>query len=94
MNIDNLIKNIDIGNDEYVVIGVSAGPDSMALLHMLETNLKCKIVCAHINHNVRKESDEEKKYLQEYCTKRNIIFESYKIETFFIGGLCSRYDWA
>ena len=79
MNIDKLIKNIDINNDKYVIVGVSAGPDSMALLHMLKKNLTCNIVCAHINHNVRKESQEEELFLQEYCKKNNIIFESMKI---------------
>lgn len=82
MNIDNFLKNIDISNDKYVIVGVSAGPDSMALLHMLKRNLKCLIVCAHINHNVRKQSNEEEKYLEEYCRKFNIIFERYKIESY------------
>ena len=82
MNIDNFIKNIDINNDKYVIIGVSAGPDSMALLHMLENNLNCKLVCAHINHNVRTQSDEEEKYLKEYCKKKKIIFESTKIKSY------------
>ena len=82
MNIDNFIKNIDIENDNYVVVGVSAGPDSMALLHMLKTNLKCKLVCAHINHNVRTQSNEEEKYLKEYCNYFNIIFESMKIKSY------------
>ena len=82
MDIDNFIKNIDINNDKYVIIGVSSGPDSMALLNMLKENLKCKIVCAHINHNIRKQSDEEEKYLKEYCKKNNIIFETMKIESY------------
>ena len=59
MNIDNFIKNLDLNNDNYVIIGVSAGPDSMALLNMLQKNLTCNLVCAHINHNVRIQSDEE-----------------------------------
>ena len=82
MNIDNFIKNIDINNDKYIVIGVSSGPDSMALLHLLKNNLNCNIVCAHINHNVRNQSDEEEKYLKEYCQSHNIIFESMKIESY------------
>ena len=82
MNIDNFIKNIDLNNDDYIIVGVSSGPDSMALLHMLENNLQCKIVCAHINHNVRIESNEEEKYLRKYCQKKNIIFESLKIKSY------------
>ena len=69
MNIDNFIKNIDLNNDDYVIVGVSSGPDSMALLHILETNLKCKIVCAHINHNVRSQSNEEELLLSIFGQK-------------------------
>lgn len=82
MNIDNFIKSINLDNDDYVIVGVSAGPDSMALLHMLEKNLHCKIVCAHINHNVRIQSNEEEKYLKEYCKKKKIIFETLKINSY------------
>lgn len=67
---------------ETIVIGCSAGPDSMALLHYLITNTKNRIVCCHINHNVRKESEKEEKYLKNYCQKQNILFESYKIENY------------
>mgnify|MGYP006056542959 CR=1 FL=1 len=62
MNIDNVIKNLNTQNDTHIVIGVSAGPDSMALLHSAITNLNKTIICAHINHNVRTESNEEEKY--------------------------------
>lgn len=82
MNIDNFIKKINLDNDEYVVIGVSSGPDSMALLHMLKNNLQCKIVCAHINHNVRIQSNEEENYLKEYCKIKGIIFESLKVNSY------------
>ena len=82
MNTANLIKNIDINNDQYVIVGVSAGPDSMALLHMLKNNLNSKIVCAHINHNVRKQSNKEELYLKKYCNKNNIIFETTKIKSY------------
>ena len=82
MNIENFIKNIDLNNDNYIIVGVSSGPDSMALLHMLKNNIKCKIVCAHINHNVRKESIEEESFLKNYCQTENIIFESLTIESY------------
>ena len=76
---NKIIKDIDKLPDEYIVIGVSSGPDSMALLHMIMKNTKKKIVCAHINHNVRIDSNEEEKYLKEYCMNNNIIFEHTKI---------------
>jgi len=65
--------------DEYLIVGVSAGPDSMALLHLVINNTKKKVVCTHINHNIRKESNEEEQYLKDYCQKNKIIFETMKI---------------
>ena len=81
MHID-IIKNIDNFSDKYIIIGVSAGPDSMALLHMAMTNTNKKIVCAHINHNIRSVSDEESIFLKTYCLNNNIIFECMKIDTY------------
>ena len=57
MNFTNAIKRYENIPCNYIVVGVSSGPDSMALLHMLQKNLKKEIICAHINHNVRKESE-------------------------------------
>lgn len=82
MNTTNLINQSDIQNETYLIVGVSAGPDSMALLDILRKNTNKLLVCVHINHNVRKESIEEEKYLQTYCKKNNIIFECHKIETY------------
>lgn len=80
----NFIRN-DIGlkPDDAIVIGVSGGPDSMALLYIMNEFKKAmglKIICAHINHNVRKESDQEKIDLENYCKKNNIIFEYIKVK--------------
>ena len=79
MKIKTIFKNLLPIKDEYIVVGVSSGPDSIALLHMLQNNLDKKIVCAHVNHNVRKESEEEEKYLQKYCQDNNLLFEVMKI---------------
>ena len=65
-----------------IVIGVSTGADSMALFHYLINNYKNKIICAHINHNVRKESQEEEIFLKQYCQNNNIIFESMTINSY------------
>lgn len=72
-------------HDDIVVVGVSTGPDSMALLYLLmEVRKKTdvRIVCAHVNHNVRKESKDEAIFLEDYCKKNDIVFEAMKIEKY------------
>lgn len=68
-----------------IVVGCSSGPDSMALLTMLlkeRAENSYKIVCAHVNHNVRKESKEEQTFLEEYCKNCQVVFESMIIEKY------------
>jgi len=75
----NIFKKLNIKNSIPLVIGCSAGPDSIALLHYIKNNTKNPIIVAHINHNLRKESIEEEIFLKEYCQKNNIYFESCSI---------------
>ena len=78
----NYLKDILNVND-VVVIGVSGGPDSMCLLHLLcdlKDEYKLKIVVAHMNHKVRKEADVEEKYVRKYCNDNNLIFELYELK--------------
>ena len=71
----------DIIFDTYVVVGVSAGPDSMCLLNLIEQKTN-KIVVCHINHNIRKHSIIEENYLKDYCKEHNLIFESMTIKEY------------
>ena len=76
-------NNIELDSADNIVIGVSGGPDSMALLYIMNEFRKkigFKIICAHVNHNMRKASDQEKIDLENYCKDNNIIFEYIKIE--------------
>ena len=73
-----LINKIKLKSNDIIVVGVSAGPDSMALLYILNElrkKIDFKIIVAHVNHNVRVESKEEAEFLKEYCEKKDIIFE-------------------
>ena len=72
----DLIKQlpINIKKQNPLVIGCSAGPDSMALLHYLLTNTKNPLIVAHINHNVRKQSNKEEITIK---IKWKIILTSY-----------------
>ncbi len=77
------IINSEIPNDQTIVLAISGGPDSMALFNLLmeisETK-KFRLVCAHVNHKVRSESDEEEKKLREFFQNKNVIFESTQID--------------
>ena len=71
------LKN-KIKDNQTLVVACSGGPDSMALLYL--TNLvkkekKIKIVCAHVNHNVRKESKNEAIFVKKFCEEQQIIFD-------------------
>lgn len=83
--INFLINVVKIQENDTIVIGNSGGPDSMFLLNVL-LNLRkkynLKIVCAHVNHNVRKESDSELVFLMDYCHEHDVLFESMKIEKY------------
>lgn len=70
-------------NSQTLVVGVSYGPDSMFLLNLLKEKYpNNKIICAHVHHNHRKESDKEAEDLKRYCHLNNIIFEMYKINEY------------
>ena len=75
---DFLLNRVKLTKDDIIIVGVSAGPDSMALLYILndlKKRIGYKIVVAHVNHNVRIESKEEAEFLKKYCEKNDIIFE-------------------
>ncbi|WP_102399467.1 tRNA lysidine(34) synthetase TilS [Haloimpatiens massiliensis] len=69
---------------DKVIVGVSGGPDSMCLLHMLyllKEKLHIEIVVAHINHCLRgNEADDDERYVKEYCKKINVQYYSKRID--------------
>lgn len=73
------LSKYNIKNNDYIVVGVSGGSDSVALLDLLLNSIDhSKIVVAHVNHHVRIESDIEEEYLKNFCLEKNIIFETTK----------------
>lgn len=73
--------NEKLCDNDIVVIALSGGPDSMALSDLLlKVRKKIKIVVAHVHHNLRKESDYEKLFVEEYCNRNNLIFEYFRID--------------
>lgn len=80
-----ILNNLEFKPNENVVVAVSGGPDSMALLHLLTEVKKVKdinVVCAHVHHNVRRESDDELIFVKKFCEDNDVIFECMKIEAY------------
>lgn len=66
----NLIESRDV-----IVVGVSGGPDSITLLTCLnkyKEKFNYKIIVAHINHLIRKDSTEDEQFVENYCKKNDI----------------------
>ena len=57
-------------------IGIDPGQINQGVA-IIDKNLK--VICAHVNHKVRKESDEEAKMVEKFATDNNNIFELYEI---------------
>nr|WP_230202405.1 tRNA lysidine(34) synthetase TilS [Paenibacillus ihumii] len=66
---------------DCIIVAVSGGPDSVALLHILHAiasrpEQKLSLVCAHINHGFRpEESLEEAEFVQGLANKLGLPFE-------------------
>lgn len=78
------IKNYNLlDKDDNVVIGVSGGPDSMALLYLLldiKKNIPFSIYVAHVNHGVRgKAADKDEEFVKKICEKLHLPFYNKKV---------------
>ena len=76
-----------IENGEKVVLAVSGGPDSICMLDILKDikndekiDMNFEIVVAHVNHMIRKEAEEDEKYVKKYCEENQIEFYSKSID--------------
>lgn len=76
---EEVLKTIETYNliekNDKIVIGVSGGPDSICLLHVLyglKEKLGIEIVVAHVNHMLRDVADLETEYVQSFCEKIGI----------------------
>lgn len=79
INYNNLIKDGD-----RILIALSGGPDSVCMLHILNSIkdvFNIKIFAAHVNHMLRgEEADKDEEYAKNLCETLNIEFFSRKID--------------
>lgn len=82
--IENINRNRLIKKGEKVMVGVSGGPDSICLLHVLfslKDELEIEIIAVHINHMLRgAEADADEEYVKSFCEESGIEFRAVKAD--------------
>ena len=76
---DGLVKGVQQGGlvpkNSTVILGLSGGPDSLTLLHILkelESPENLNIVPVHVNHQLRENADREERHAAEICREWNL----------------------
>ncbi|HLS23360.1 MAG TPA: tRNA lysidine(34) synthetase TilS [Pseudogracilibacillus sp.] len=75
-------KQIILQN-KTVVVAVSGGPDSVALLHFLKTyqyTWNMRLIAVTINHQLRKEAEEDVRYVEGLAKRWSLPFITEKID--------------
>jgi tRNA(Ile)-lysidine synthase len=75
-----------------IIAGVSGGPDSLALLHLLHgvTDSDCLTV-AHLNHSLRPQADEEALFVERTAVSWELPCRQKKVD---VAGLARRHGWS
>ncbi len=84
--VDRIAKTIDenrlLKRGDSVLVALSGGPDSVALLHLLnrlKSKYRIKLATAHLDHGIRPEATEERVSCRNLCRKLRIKFHSKKM---------------
>jgi tRNA(Ile)-lysidine synthase len=67
--------NIFVKECPTILLGLSGGPDSVFLFHFLKElhkKQKINLICAHLNHGWRTESDEDETFCKKLCATSDI----------------------
>ena len=81
--VEKVIKTINkfnlIESGDKLVLGVSGGPDSIAMLNILHeichsNSEPMALVVAHINHMIREEANDDEEFVRKFCKNKNIEF--------------------
>ncbi len=83
-----------ISSKETVLVGLSGGPDSVALLHVLLSlapSMGFKVTAAHLNHGIRGgEADRDEEFVRELC---DFLGVPLCVERADIPGLAKKNGW-
>lgn len=92
ITMNNILEELkqELPKNSKIVVATSGGPDSMCLLdHLLKikNQKQLTLICAHVNHQLRKESAQEALMVKNYCDQNNIIFEMMTIDHYEKGNI-------
>ncbi len=72
-----------IETGETVLVAVSGGADSLALLyglHALRAKLECHLHVAHLNHNLRPDADADAEFVRQHAARLDVPFSLAQVE--------------
>ncbi len=78
-NIANILRECKLQQTDRLLVGVSGGPDSLCLLHLLHSS-GYRVIAAHVNHQLRPEADQEAEVVKHFTTKSGIEFISSSVD--------------
>ncbi|MFQ5630783.1 MAG: tRNA lysidine(34) synthetase TilS [bacterium] len=81
--LDNFVNKCRI-QPGRVLVAVSGGPDSVALLHLLlevHEQLQIEPVVAHVNHSLRQEADDDEAFCRQLTEQRDLLFVVRPVDT-------------
>ena len=71
----HLVRSRFFATQDKVVVAVSTGVDSMVLLDLLQhlsSKNRPQIIVAHMNHELRKQSQLEERFIRQYCKQNDL----------------------
>jgi len=81
---NTIINNHLIEKGEHIVIGLSGGPDSVCLFHILcqlREELGIRLYAVHINHGLRPgAADEDQKYTEDLCARYQVPCRTFSFD--------------
>ncbi len=80
--------------NDKIIIAVSGGLDSIALLFLLHHLNRYKLIVAHIDHSIREDSVKDRIFVEGICADLNIQFFSKKLEINSRPKIQSIEEWA
>ncbi|RKU16507.1 tRNA lysidine(34) synthetase TilS [Candidatus Poribacteria bacterium] len=78
-----IVQHKMIEDGETVLVAVSGGADSLALLyglHALRTQLSCKLHVVHLNHCLRPDADADAEFVQQHAARLELPCTIQRVE--------------